>query len=98
MPGQYTFAFSNMKDKVNAKEVTIAIHPGYEESRSPKKDDEITKEFKELAESSGVKMGELKKMEELITSMTQNIETLKGSQKLSMNRLRNRNEAVNYNF
>jgi hypothetical protein len=30
MAGQYTFVFSNMKDKVNSKHVTLAIHPGYE--------------------------------------------------------------------
>ena len=30
MEGQYTFVFSNMKDRVNPKSVTIAIHPGYE--------------------------------------------------------------------
>ena len=32
MPGQYTFVFSNMKDRVNPKSVTLAIHPGYETS------------------------------------------------------------------
>ena len=26
--GQYTFVFSNMKDRVNTKHVTLAIHPG----------------------------------------------------------------------
>lgn len=29
--GQYSFVFSNMKDRVNKKYVTIAIHPGYED-------------------------------------------------------------------
>ena len=28
--GQYTFVFSNMKDRVNQKQVTLAIHPGFE--------------------------------------------------------------------
>ena len=49
MAGQYTFAFSNMKDKVNKKEVTVAIHPGYEEDSKPKQDDKLTSDFKELA-------------------------------------------------
>ena len=30
IPGQYSFVFSNMKDRVNKKSVTLAIHPGYE--------------------------------------------------------------------
>ena len=46
MPGQYTFAFSNMKDNVNPKEVTIALHPGYEEDSSPKKMKEDEKDIK----------------------------------------------------
>jgi hypothetical protein len=29
MKGQYTFVFSNMKDRVNKKKVTLAIHPGF---------------------------------------------------------------------
>ena len=28
--GQYSFVFSNMKDRVNSKSVTLAIHPGYD--------------------------------------------------------------------
>lgn len=30
MPGQYSFVFSNMGDRVYKKTVTLAIHPGYE--------------------------------------------------------------------
>ena len=30
LKGQYTFVFSNMKDRINAKSVTLAIHPGYD--------------------------------------------------------------------
>ena len=33
MPGQYTFVFSNIKDRVNAKSVTLAIHPGYDSDK-----------------------------------------------------------------
>ena len=42
-----------MKDNVNPKEVTIALHPGYEETNIPKID-KITEEFKEMAEKTGV--------------------------------------------
>lgn len=31
MAGQYSFVFSNMKDKQNGKQVTLAIHPGKED-------------------------------------------------------------------
>jgi len=71
MAGQYTFAFSNMKDKVNNKEVTVAIHPGYEEDSKPlKADDSLTREFKAMAADSGVEMEELTKLNELITTIT----------------------------
>jgi hypothetical protein len=30
MEGEYTFIFSNIKDKMNSKMVTLAIHPGYD--------------------------------------------------------------------
>jgi hypothetical protein len=30
MEGEYTFVFSNIKDKINSKMVTLAIHPGYD--------------------------------------------------------------------
>ena len=31
IPGQYSFVFSNMKDRLNSKQVTLAIHPGFDE-------------------------------------------------------------------
>lgn len=37
LPGQYSFVFSNMKDRLLAKQVTLAIHPGVDEDE-PKKD------------------------------------------------------------
>ena len=36
MPGQYTFVFSNIKDKLNGKSVTLAIHPGYDTEKAEK--------------------------------------------------------------
>lgn len=47
MPGQYSFVFSNMKDKLNTKQVTLAIHPGFEEEIEKKMEQE--KENKEMA-------------------------------------------------
>ena len=85
-----------MKDKVNPKEVTVAIHPGYEEEKNPTATEEA--ELEAVAKDTGFKMIELTRLNEMITKITNEIETLKGSQKLSMNRLRNRNEMVNYNF
>jgi hypothetical protein len=54
MAGQYTFAFSNMKDKVYNKEVTVAIHPGYEEDKKTSEDAQLAKDFIALADSTGV--------------------------------------------
>ena len=36
MAGQYNFIFSNMKDRVNTKYATIAIHPGKDVDETPK--------------------------------------------------------------
>ena len=44
MPGQYTFVFSNMKDRFNSKSVTLALHPGY--------DTETTEEKKSIEEET----------------------------------------------
>jgi hypothetical protein len=37
MAGQYTFVFSNMKDRINYKSVTLALHPGYDTEVEDKK-------------------------------------------------------------
>ena len=56
MKGQYTFVFSNMKDRVNKKKVTLAIHPGFTESEELTKVEqkEIEKENKEMAKAANV--------------------------------------------
>ena len=36
--GQYTFVFSNMKDKKTRKSVTVAIHPGYDTDAQEEKE------------------------------------------------------------
>lgn len=35
-PGQYTFVFSNMRDKTNKKKVTLAIHTGLTDEEKSK--------------------------------------------------------------
>lgn len=72
-----------MKDKVYGKEVTVAIHPGYEEDNKPNNvkviDDALTTEFKAMASDSGVKIEELTKLNQLISDISYRIETLQGS-------------------
>jgi len=40
MEGQYSFVFSNMKDRVNEKQVTLALHPGYDTEKKDAEKDE----------------------------------------------------------
>lgn len=49
MKGQYSFVFSNMKDKVNIKSVTLAIHPGKEEEEPEKDFRENNADVKDMA-------------------------------------------------
>lgn len=49
IPGQYSFVFSNMKDKLNVKQVTLAIHPGFEDEEPESKLKEYEKEDTEMA-------------------------------------------------
>ena len=61
LAGQYSFVFSNMKDRVNAKQVTLAIHPGYETTETEK--EELKGEDKEnaaMAKAAGVAEEEIK--------------------------------------
>ena len=60
MEGQYGFVFSNMKDRVNKKIVTIAIHPGYEQTETDRLIEE--NEEKEMAEAAGVDEKEIKQL------------------------------------
>jgi len=49
MVGQYSFVFSNMKDKVNPKSVTLAVHPGKEEETDKDFKKETDSETREMA-------------------------------------------------
>lgn len=60
MQGQYSFVFSNMKDKVNPKSVTLAIHPGKEEEIDQDFGKDSDKDTREMAEAAGVEEAEIK--------------------------------------
>ena len=61
MAGQYSFVFSNMKDRVNPKDVTIAIHPGFqgEEIKTRTEMEQEKSEEEEMAKAAGVGIEEI---------------------------------------
>ena len=63
--GQYTFVFSNMKDRVNMKTVTLAIHPGKEseETKTLTQLEKERKEDEEMASAAGVDVSEIQHLE-----------------------------------
>ena len=58
MPGQYTFVFSNIKDKINGKSVTLALHPGYDTEKAETESAE--EENRAMAAAAGVDLEEIK--------------------------------------
>ena len=58
MPGQYSFVFSNMNDKHLKKSVTVAIHPGYEETAAETL--KTSEEIREMARAANVDEIEIK--------------------------------------
>ena len=73
-----------MKDKVNPKSVTLAIHPGKEEEidKDFKKDsDALTKE---MAEAAGVEEGEIRDLNSQIRRVYKNMKNLLTECKMSM--------------
>jgi hypothetical protein len=61
MAGQYSFVFSNMKDRRNAKQVTLAIHPGYDTDEKEKAELKgEDSENREMAKAAGVAEEEIK--------------------------------------
>lgn len=95
MPGQYSFVFSNMNDKHMKKSVTVAIHPGYEESAADamKTSDEI----REMAKAAGVDEIEIKTLNVAVKDMNKKIKNLFTEAKMSMIRQDGHNQAVDYN-
>ena len=82
MAGSYSFVFSNMKDRVNTKQVTLAIHPGYDTEQ--KELDKIDKENKEMAKAAGVDEGEIKELNSAIRKVFRNVKNLMTEAKMSM--------------
>ena len=95
MEGQYSFVFSNMKDRINPKQVTLAIHPGYE---SDEKDKEVKdSDIKEMAKAAGVDELEIKELNAAIRKVYKNTKNLMTEAKMSMIRQDAHNKAVEYN-
>ena len=95
LEGQYSFVFSNMKDRVNPKTVTLAIHPGFEETAVEKASQRD--EIKGMADSSGVSIDELQEFNRLIRGIYKKAENLLAEAKMSLIRQDAHNRAVDYN-
>jgi len=85
-----------MKDRVNPKQVTLAIHPGYEKS-----DEEESKSFEkedtEMAKAAGVEVDEIRKLNSAIRKVYKSVKNLMTEAKMSMIRQDAHNKAVDYN-
>ena len=96
MSGQYSFVFSNMKDKINVKSVTLAIHPGKEEET----DEDFKKneaETREMAEAAGVEEDEIRELNSSVRKVYKNVKNLLTESKMSMIRQDSHNKASAYN-
>lgn len=82
MAGQYSFVFSNMKDRSNIKQVTLAIHPGYEETQSEKNKQE--QENKAMAKAAGVELDEIKDLSDAVRKVYKSVKNLMTESKMSM--------------
>lgn len=82
--GSYSFVFSNMKDRVNKKQVTLALHPGYDAKTANKKDEKEKSENQEMAAAAGVEIEEVKKLSGQIRKIYKNVRNLMVESKMSM--------------
>ena len=80
--GQYSFVFSNMKDRVNQKQVTLAIHPGYDTEKAEKEN--TKKEDEAMAKAAGVEVEEVKALSKSIKKVYKNVRNLMAESKMSM--------------
>jgi len=95
MDGSYSFVFSNMKDRVNRKQVTLAIHPGFESDN--KQTESESQEEKDMAKAAGVDTDEIKKLNKIIKKTQKGVSNLMTEAKMSMIRQDAHNKAVDYN-
>lgn len=83
-----------MKDRVNPKQVTLAIHPGYESKEDEKK---YEKEDREMADAAGVEIDEIRQLNSAIRKVYKSVKNLMTEAKMSMIRQDAHNKAVDYN-
>ena len=95
MPGQYSFVFSNMNDKHMKKSITVAIHPGYEETYEQTNQEQ--KEVREMARAADVDEIEIATLNKAVKEMNKKIKNLFTEAKMSMIRQDGHNQAVDYN-
>ena len=86
MAGQYSFVFSNMKDRVNKKDVTIAIQPGYskEEVKTKTEERQEQEEAEEMAKAAGVGVEEIQQLNSLTRKVLKSSKNLLTEAKMSM--------------
>lgn len=97
MNGQYSFVFSNMKDRVNAKSVTLAIHPGKEAEEEIKEKKKYEDEEEKMAKAAGVDQAEIRELNSAIRKVYKNVKNLVTESKMSMIRQDSHNKATAYN-
>jgi len=85
-----------MKDKVNSKSVTLAIHPGKEEETDTDFK-ESSSEDKEMAEAAGVAESEINELNGMVRKVYKNVKNLLTESKMSMIRQDSHNKAAAYN-
>lgn len=80
--GQYTFVFSNMKDRVTKKSVTVALHPGYDTDKIEERDQR--EEVREMAQAAGVQEDEIVSLNKAVNKMHKDVKNLMTEAKMSM--------------
>lgn len=87
-----------MKDKVNVKSVTLAIHPGKEEESLGDSDFKTGKnEAQEMAEAAGVDEAEIRELNSHVRKVYKNVKNLLTESKMSMIRQDSHKKAAEYN-
>ena len=87
-----------MKDKVNKKKVTLAIHPGFvEEDMTEKEQRKQDKENQDMAKAANVPEEDIKQLQSQIRTMLKSVKNLMTEAKMSMIRQDAHNKAVDYN-
>ena len=80
--GQYTFVFSNMKDKITRKSVTVAIHPGYDTDEAEEK--ASRKDVREMADAAGVPQDDITSFTAMMGKIHLNTKYMYTETKMSM--------------